>query len=65
MHIYTLIFAVPAAFMVTASGLDKYGSGSSKPLKYIHLDIAASGGSLPDPATGAPILALSNTYLMN
>jgi leucyl aminopeptidase len=39
------------------------GKESEKPLKYSHLDIAASAGDLPDPATGAPILALSKRFL--
>ncbi|KAK9890824.1 hypothetical protein WA026_012170 [Henosepilachna vigintioctopunctata] len=54
----------PSAFMVLASGLDKHGSSSSIPLKYSHLDIAASAGDFPNPATGAPVLALANTYLL-
>lgn len=54
----------PAAFLLLASGLDKYGSGSPSPLKYSHLDIAASSGDLPRPATGSPILALAKTYLL-
>ncbi|XP_060528803.1 putative aminopeptidase W07G4.4 [Cylas formicarius] len=54
----------PAAFLLLASGLDKYGSDSQKPLKYSHLDIAASAGSFPDPATGSPVLALVQKYLL-
>ncbi|KAG5893945.1 hypothetical protein JTB14_009692 [Gonioctena quinquepunctata] len=54
----------PAAFLIMASGLDKHGSGSDKPLKYSHLDIAASSGSLPEPATGSPLLALAQAYLL-
>ncbi|CAH0555793.1 unnamed protein product [Brassicogethes aeneus] len=53
----------PMAFLLMASGLDKHGSGSEKPLKYSHLDIAASAGDCPNPATGAPILALAKNYL--
>jgi len=49
----------PAAFMVLASGLDKHGLNSNKPLKYTHLDIAGSSGHVPDTPTGAPILALA------
>lgn len=47
-----------------ASGLDEYGLTSKKPLKYSHLDIAASSGSLPDPGTGSPVLALAQAYLL-
>jgi len=54
----------PAAFLILASGLDKHGSGNDKPLKYSHLDIAASAGDFPLPATGAPILALAKAFLL-
>lgn len=54
----------PAGFLLLASGLDKYGSDSDKPLKYSHLDIAGSSGSLPEDPTGAPLLALANLYLL-
>lgn len=53
----------PAAFLIMASGLDKYGLNSSTKIKYTHLDIAASSGHLPHPATGSPILALAKRYL--
>ncbi|XP_014221946.1 putative aminopeptidase W07G4.4 isoform X1 [Trichogramma pretiosum] len=53
------------AFLVLASGLDKHGKASEKPLRYSHLDIAASAGDLPDAPTGAPILALANRFLTN
>ncbi|XP_056634675.1 putative aminopeptidase W07G4.4 [Diorhabda sublineata] len=53
----------PGAFLIVASGLDKHGSDSEVPLKYTHIDIAGSAGSLPLPATGAPVLALSQAYL--
>lgn len=55
----------PFGFMVMASGMDGHGSGDPKPLKYSHLDIAASAGTIPNPATGAPVLALANTFLLN
>ncbi|XP_068896981.1 putative aminopeptidase W07G4.4 [Tenebrio molitor] len=54
----------PAAFLILASGLDEHGSGSAKPLKYSHLDIAASAGEYPKPATGSPVLALAKAYLL-
>ncbi|PNF24595.1 putative aminopeptidase W07G4.4 [Cryptotermes secundus] len=53
----------PAGFLMLVSGLDKHGSESKTPLKYSHLDIAASGGDLPNDATGAPILGLAGLYL--
>lgn len=55
----------PAAFLIMASGLDKHGSGSEKPLKYTHIDICASAYcTYPSPPTAAPILSLANTYLL-
>lgn len=53
----------PAGFLILASGLDKHGSESKLPLKYSHIDIAASSGDLPHDATGAPILGLAGLYL--
>ncbi|XP_014242356.1 putative aminopeptidase W07G4.4 isoform X2 [Cimex lectularius] len=53
----------PAAFLMLSSGLDKHGLDSEKPLRYTHLDIAASHGEVPQIATGAPLLALANKYL--
>lgn len=53
----------PAAFLIVASGLDKNGLTSEKPLKYSHLDIAGSSGDLPDPPTAASVLALVKTHL--
>lgn len=49
----------PAAFLIMASGLDKHGRDSSSPLKYTHLDIAASSGPFPGLPTGSPIMALA------
>ncbi|XP_055633218.1 putative aminopeptidase W07G4.4 [Toxorhynchites rutilus septentrionalis] len=53
----------PAAFMILSTGLDKHGLKSDRPIKYSHLDIAGSAGDIPDPPTGAPILALARTHL--
>ncbi|XP_071445166.1 putative aminopeptidase W07G4.4 [Hetaerina americana] len=53
----------PAAFLMLASGLDKHGLDSSLPIKFSHLDIAASAGSIPKEPTGSPILALYAAYL--
>ncbi|CAG9860635.1 unnamed protein product [Phyllotreta striolata] len=53
----------PAAFLIMASGLDKHGSEHEQPLKYTHLDIAASSGILPEPATGSPVIALAKAFL--
>jgi len=41
----------------------QHGSESKVPLRYSHIDIAASSGDLPDDATGAPILGLVGLYL--
>lgn len=56
---------VPAAFMIKATGLDKHGLDSEKPLKYTHLDIAGSAGEYPEMPTAAPIVALVKTHLSN
>lgn len=53
----------PAAFLARASGLDKHGCDSEKPLSYTHLDIAGSAGKLPNPPTARPILALCQMFL--
>ncbi|KAG8223569.1 hypothetical protein J437_LFUL003033 [Ladona fulva] len=53
----------PAAFLILSSGLDKHGLDSSVPIKYSHLDIAASAGDYPDEPTASPILALYAAYL--
>ncbi|XP_046609232.1 putative aminopeptidase W07G4.4 isoform X1 [Neodiprion virginianus] len=55
----------PGAFLIMTSGLDKHGTTSEKPLKYTHLDVAASAGDLPSHPTGAPILALAKKFLFN
>lgn len=52
----------PAAFMVEASGLEKHGVDSSKPLKYSHFDIAGGAGDYPLIPTASPILALANYF---
>ncbi|XP_067007765.2 putative aminopeptidase W07G4.4 [Anabrus simplex] len=54
----------PGAFLVLASGLDKHGIDSTKPIPYSHLDIAASGGDLPAEPTGAPILGLASHFIL-
>ncbi|XP_045473726.1 putative aminopeptidase W07G4.4 [Harmonia axyridis] len=54
----------PAAFLMLASGIYEHGSGKTVPLKYSHVDIAASAGDFPQPATGAPVLALANYHLL-
>lgn len=55
---------VPAAFMIVASGLDAHGTRSEMPIKYSHIDIAASAGDVPDIPTGAGILALAKTHIL-
>ncbi|XP_058793754.1 putative aminopeptidase W07G4.4 [Phymastichus coffea] len=55
----------PTAFLVMASGLDKHGKVADKPLKYTHLDVAASAGDMSQNATASPILALSKRFLDN
>uniref|UniRef100_A0A8C9SBL4 Zgc:152830 n=1 Tax=Scleropages formosus TaxID=113540 RepID=A0A8C9SBL4_SCLFO len=54
----------PAAFLILASGLDKHGVDSNKPLPYSHIDIAGSSGPFPGIPTGAPILAMVSRYVL-
>ncbi|KAM8760239.1 putative aminopeptidase W07G4.4 [Acanthopagrus schlegelii] len=54
----------PAAFLIMASGLDKHGVDSDKPLPYSHIDIAGSSGPFPGVPTGAPILAMATNYIL-
>ncbi|XP_056157971.1 putative aminopeptidase W07G4.4, partial [Lampris incognitus] len=55
----------PAAFLIMASGLDKHGVDSDKPLPYSHVDIAGSSGPFPGVPTGAPILAMATNYILS
>lgn len=52
----------PMAFLVEASGLSSHGQAQSKPIPYLHLDIAGSGVDGSDWIHGkpsaAPVLAL-------
>ncbi|XP_018015324.1 putative aminopeptidase W07G4.4 [Hyalella azteca] len=52
----------PAAFLILASGLDKHGRDSATPLKYSHVDIAASSGPFPGLPTGAPLMAFARAF---
>uniref|UniRef100_A0A336LSC8 CSON002374 protein n=1 Tax=Culicoides sonorensis TaxID=179676 RepID=A0A336LSC8_CULSO len=54
---------IPAAFLISATGLDKHGIQSAHPIKYSHIDIAGSAGDVPDIPTGASILALAKLHL--
>ncbi|XP_049810274.1 putative aminopeptidase W07G4.4 isoform X1 [Schistocerca nitens] len=54
----------PAAFLLRVSGLDKNGIGSDKPMKYTHVDIAGSSGSLPNEPTGCPVVGFSTYFLL-
>ncbi|PFX15966.1 putative aminopeptidase W07G4.4 [Stylophora pistillata] len=53
----------PAAFLIRASGLDKHGIDSERPLCYSHFDIAGSSGSFPQVPTGAPVVAMTEIFL--
>jgi len=55
----------PAAFLIRTSGLDKHGIHSETPLRYSHLDIAGSGGDLPNQPTGRPLPALCEMFIAN
>jgi len=52
----------PAAFLMLASGLDKHEINSEKPIKYSHLDIAASSGPYPGVPSGSPVVGLAGAY---
>ncbi|KAL9983602.1 hypothetical protein ACROYT_G005798 [Oculina patagonica] len=53
----------PAAFLIRASGLDKHGIDSDRPLCYSHFDIAGSSGAFPQVPTGAPVVAMVEHFL--
>ncbi|CAH1394815.1 unnamed protein product [Nezara viridula] len=54
----------PAAFLVLASGLDKHALGTEIPLKFTHVDVAASSGIFgAEIATGAPIIGFATHFL--
>jgi leucyl aminopeptidase len=53
----------PAAFLIRASGLDKHGRDSDRPLPYSHIDIAGSSGPWPGKPSGRPVPALTK-YLL-
>lgn len=54
---------VPAAFLMQVTGIDNHGLNAEQPIKYTHLDIAASAGEYPKMPTAAPIVALAKTHL--
>lgn len=54
----------PGAFLIKASGLEKHGIDSDKPLPYSHIDIAGSSGPFPGVPTGAPLLAFSAQFII-
>ncbi|XP_068709461.1 putative aminopeptidase W07G4.4 isoform X1 [Montipora foliosa] len=53
----------PAAFLIRASGLDKHGIDSERPVCYSHFDIAGSCGDFPQVPTGAPVVAMATFFL--
>lgn len=54
----------PAAYLIMASGLDKHGINSSKPIPYSHCDIAGSSQAHPDFPNGAPLLSFVHKYVL-
>ncbi|WP_028112116.1 peptidase M17 [Ferrimonas kyonanensis] len=44
----------PLAFLLKASGLDRYHLGSDKPIPYLHVDIASSAVEASNPLYGKP-----------
>jgi leucyl aminopeptidase len=55
----------PGAFLIMASGLDKHGIDSEKPIRYSHVDIAGSSGPFPGVPTGAPLVAMAHAFVLN
>lgn len=54
----------PAAFLILASGLERHALGTEMPLKFTHVDVAASSGIFgAEIATGAPIIGFSTHFL--
>ena len=57
----------PMAFLCIASGLDRHGNDSDKPLPYTHIDIAGSAIENGDwqhgKPTASPVLALAGHFL--
>lgn len=54
----------PSAFLIMASGMDKHGIDSNKPIPYSHIDVAGSSGPFPGVPTGSPVLSLSYHYVL-
>eukprot|EP01135_Chromosphaera_perkinsii_P007959 Nk52_evm31s1073 gene=Nk52_evmTU31s1073 len=54
----------PAAFMMRASGLDKHGLDSDRPIAYSHLDIAGAALDFPENPSGTPVSALTAAYVL-
>ncbi|XP_076372169.1 dipeptidase B isoform X2 [Tachypleus tridentatus] len=54
----------PSAFLIMSSGLDKHGINAEKPLKYCHIDIAASSGPFPGIPSGAPVAAFTSKFIL-
>ncbi|GAA54204.1 Leucyl aminopeptidase yscIV [Clonorchis sinensis] len=55
---------VPAAFLVMASGLDKHGMDSPKPLPYTHVDVAGSAAEIHVLPTAAPLMMFASRYIL-
>nr|AAV59016.1 leucyl aminopeptidase [Fasciola hepatica] len=55
---------IPAAFMALASGLDKHGLGSAKPIPYTHVDVAGSATEIHVLPTAAPLLMFASRYVL-
>ncbi|NP_001279257.1 uncharacterized protein LOC767682 homolog [Callorhinchus milii] len=54
-----------SAFLIMASGLDKHGIDSEKPLPFCHIDIAGSAGPFPGVPSGVPVIAMAAKYILN
>ncbi|KAF8567681.1 hypothetical protein P879_07720 [Paragonimus westermani] len=55
---------IPAAFLSMASGLDKHGLDSDKPLPFTHVDVAGSAAEIHVQATAAPLMMFASRYVL-
>ncbi|VDD77364.1 unnamed protein product [Mesocestoides corti] len=55
---------LPAAFMIMASGLEKYGLGCDKQLPYTHIDVAGSAGLIDVLPTASPLMLFTSMFVL-
>ncbi|KAF5399447.1 hypothetical protein PHET_07333 [Paragonimus heterotremus] len=55
---------IPAAFLSMASGLDKHGLDSDKPLPFTHVDVSGAAAKIHFQATAAPLMMFASRYVL-